>query len=46
MISHYRPGANVIKRPREIGAVTFDFPGCHEILLPVFFASVMAGAQS
>jgi hypothetical protein len=42
MVSLYRPTVNVVERPRLVGARTFNFCGSHEILLPVFFASVMA----
>jgi hypothetical protein len=42
MISHYRPRVNVVERPRVIGATSFSFLGNHEILLPVFMASVLA----
>jgi hypothetical protein len=42
MYSMYRPQVNVLERPRLIGATTFGFLGHHEILLPVFFASILS----
>jgi hypothetical protein len=42
MYSHYRPTANLVRRPRALGGTTFQFLGHHELLLPVFFASVLA----
>jgi hypothetical protein len=42
MFPLYRPMTNVVARPQVIGATTFSFLGHHEILLPVFLASVMA----
>jgi hypothetical protein len=45
MHSLYRPRVNIIDRPRLIGGTTFGFLGHHEILLPVFFASVLSGIE-
>jgi hypothetical protein len=42
MLPLYRPMTNVVARPQMIGATTFSFLGHHEILLPVFLASVMS----
>jgi hypothetical protein len=42
MYSHYRPSVSIVRRPKALGAVTFEFLGHHELLLPVFFASVLA----
>jgi hypothetical protein len=42
MFSLYRPAVNVVERPRLIGGTTYSFIGHHEILLPVFFASILA----
>ena len=42
MLSLYRPMTNVVARPRALGATTFSFLGHHEILLPVFLASIMS----
>jgi hypothetical protein len=42
MFPLYRPMTNVVARPQMIGATTFSFLGHHEILLPVFLASVMS----
>lgn len=42
MYSHYRPSANLVRRPRALGGTTFEFLGHHELLLPLFFASVLA----
>jgi deoxyhypusine synthase len=42
MFSLYRPMTNVVARPKTIGATTFSFLGHHEILLPVFVASLMS----
>lgn len=42
MFPLYRPMTNVVARPQVIGATTFSFLGHHEILLPVFLASVMS----
>ncbi len=46
MYSHYRPSANVVRRPRALGGTTFEFLGHHELLLPVFFASVLANLHA
>jgi hypothetical protein len=45
MCSLYRPRVNVVERPALIGAKSFSFTGHHEILLPVFLASVLAKLQ-
>jgi hypothetical protein len=42
MFSHYRPLTSVVKRPRAMGATTFNLMGHHEILLPVFIASILS----
>jgi hypothetical protein len=42
MYPHYRPTANLVRRPRALGGTTFEFLGHHELLLPVLFASVLA----
>jgi hypothetical protein len=42
MFSLYRPITNVVERPRLVGATTYNFTGNHEIILPVFIASVMS----
>ena len=42
MIPLYRPTMDVVERPRLVGATTYNFTGNHEILLPVFFASIMS----
>jgi hypothetical protein len=46
MFSLYRPRINIVERPRHLGAKTYSFLGHHEILLPVFIASVMAKTQA
>jgi hypothetical protein len=46
MYSMYRPRQNLVERPRLIGATTFNFLGHHEILLPVFFASILSCVTS
>jgi hypothetical protein len=46
MHSLYRPSVNVVKRPRILGGTTFEFLGHHELLLPVFFASVLANLHA
>jgi len=46
MYSHYRPSVNVVRRPRALGGTTFEFLGHHELLLPVFFASVLANLRA
>ena len=40
---HYRPRVNLVERPRLIGATTYSFLGHHELLIPVFVASVLCG---
>jgi hypothetical protein len=40
MISLYRPHNNFVKRPRLLGATTYDFAGHHEIMLPLIWAVV------
>jgi hypothetical protein len=42
MIPLYRPITNVVERPRLVGARSYSFLGNHEIVLPVFVASVMS----
>lgn len=42
MFSLYRPSVNMVRRPRALGGTAFEFIGHHELLLPVFFASVLA----
>jgi hypothetical protein len=42
MFSLYRPTVNVIERPRLIGGTTYSFLGHHEVLLPVFIASILS----
>lgn len=38
MISHYRPNANVLSRPTiGSGGRSFNFIGCHEIMVPLFY---------
>jgi len=37
----YRPTKNIIERPRLLGARSFNFIGQHELLLPIFFASIL-----
>jgi hypothetical protein len=46
MYSMYRPQVNVLERPRLIGGTTFGFLGHHEVLLPVFFASILSRMES
>ena len=41
MYSLYRPRVNVVERPRLIGGTTYSFLGHHELLIPVFVASVL-----
>jgi hypothetical protein len=41
MYSHYRPRVNIVERPRLIGGTTYSFLGHHEILIPVFVASIL-----
>jgi hypothetical protein len=40
MIGLYRPQNNFVKRPRLLGATTYDFSGHHEIMLPLLWATV------
>ncbi|MFH1313599.1 MAG: hypothetical protein ABIJ00_10305 [Candidatus Eisenbacteria bacterium] len=42
MFSLYRPTTSVVRRPKSMGATTFNFLGHHEILLPVLVASVLS----
>lgn len=44
MFSHYRPTTSIVERPRLIGGTTYAFLGHHEILLPVFVASILSRA--
>jgi hypothetical protein len=46
MCSLYRPSANIVRRPRALGGTTFEFLGHHELLLPVFFGSVLANLRA
>ncbi len=46
MYSLYRPSVNVVRRPRALGGTTFEFLGHHELLLPVFFASLLANLHA
>jgi hypothetical protein len=45
MFSLYRPMTSVVERPKLIGATTYAFLGHHEILLPVFVASILSKAS-
>jgi hypothetical protein len=45
MFPLYRPMTSVVRRPKAIGATTFSFLGHHEILLPVFIASVLSKSR-
>jgi hypothetical protein len=40
MITHYRPRQSIVKRPRLLGAESFDFAGHHEIMLPLLWAAL------
>jgi hypothetical protein len=40
MMGLYRPQNNIVKRPRLLGATTFDFCGHHEIMLPLLWAGI------
>ena len=42
MVSLYRPVTNVVERPKLVGATGYNFTGNHEILLPVFVASLLS----
>jgi hypothetical protein len=42
MFALYRPTMNMVERPKVLGGTTFSFLGHHEILLPVFFASLLS----
>jgi hypothetical protein len=44
MIRHYRPSMNVVKRPRVLGAESYDFVGHHEVMIPLLLAAVMETA--
>jgi hypothetical protein len=46
MFSLYRPMTNLIERPRLLGASPYSFLGHHEILLPVFIASVLSQIEA
>lgn len=37
----YRPTKNLVERPKLLGARTFNFIGQHELLIPLFFASLL-----
>ncbi len=41
MYQMYRPTKNLVERPRLLGARSFNFIGQHELLLPIFFASIL-----
>jgi hypothetical protein len=41
MYSLYRPRVNLVERPKLVGGKTYNFLGHHEILIPVFVASVL-----
>ncbi len=41
MYSLYRPRVNLVERPRLIGGTTYSFLGHHELLIPVFVASIL-----
>ncbi len=40
MIRHYRPDANVVRRPIQGGGQGYSFIGHHEIMIPLFAAAV------
>lgn len=41
MISHYRPNVNIVKRPVLAGGKGIEIRGHHEIMLPLFYQSVL-----
>ena len=41
MYSLYRPRVNLVERPRLIGGTSYSFLGHHELLIPVFVASIL-----
>jgi hypothetical protein len=45
MYSLYRPRVNLVERPRLIGGTTYSFLGHHELLIPVFVASVLCRTE-
>lgn len=45
MISHYRPGENVVRRPASIGGAGFTLVGRHEIMVPLLAQAVVEGLR-
>lgn len=40
MIQHYRPNANVVRRPTQGGGTPISITGHHEIMLPLLYAGI------
>ncbi len=40
MIQHYRPNANVVRRPTQSGGTPISITGHHEIMVPLLYAGV------
>jgi hypothetical protein len=41
MISHYRPGENVVRRPSAVGGVGYTLIGRHEIMVPLLAQAIV-----
>lgn len=46
MFTPYRPLTNVVERPRVVGGRGYNFIGHHEIVLPVFIASLLSRVRA
>lgn len=46
MLQHYRPTVNVVNRPNSKGGKGFAITGHHEIMLPLFAATVQEYAST
>jgi hypothetical protein len=44
-IQHYRPNANVVRRPTQGGGRGYALTGHHEIMLPLLAAAIIEGME-
>ncbi|MFC2076211.1 hypothetical protein ACFLT7_03915 [candidate division KSB1 bacterium] len=45
MISHYRPGTNVLARPTQTGGKAINITGHHEIMIPLLAGAILNGGK-
>ena len=45
MLQHYRPEANVVRRPTQDGGRGYTLIGHHEIMLPLLYAMIVEALE-